>query len=500
MRSVRLGVVMMGLLGALGCDSEDSDSMDASMAEADGATAGGDAGMRVDGGPGELVVPEHYEFESRFAAGESSVSYSGQMARHLLIVDLKRYVDSLTAQIDGGDFEPAVEGDVTSRLEYFFSVPGADRASDPFLLATEPAALQSTYGDVSGSAYLLEKLAGNDAATDHRDWSEEFAGWDGAGSPTQLVRAWFDILEANAIDRANSVSRLSPAGEELPVHVTAEGWDVSQLLAKFLLGAVAFSQGADDYTDDDIEGKGIRSDNTAASGGAAYTPLEHAWDEAFGYFGANRAYGDFTAAALAGGPTYLDSNGDDAIDLRTEYAWGASVNAAKRDHGSAESARTDFMGEAWLAFRTGRAIITHAGGELTEEEMTMLRAQRDIAIGAWEKAIAATVVHYINDVLQVMADFDTAAYDHGRFLEHAKAWSEMKGFALMFQFNPRSPLSREDFLSFHQRVGDAPVLPAAGETVAEEYRVALREARAILGAAYGFDAANLGDDDGANGW
>ena len=312
------------------------------------------------------------------------------------------------------------------------------------------------------------------------------------------IRDSFETLEQNAIDRAAGVDRLSPALQPLPVHVTASGLDLQQLTEKFLLGALTFSQGADDYTDDDVDGKGLLVDNTMpASDGSPYTALEQVWDEAWGYFGAAEAYGSWTAESLSSGPRYMDVSGDGAIDLGTEYNWGASVNAAKRDDGAAVA--TDFMGQAFLAFRTGRAMIAHHG-ELDADERAALTEQRDLAIQAWEQAIAATVVHYINDTLQVMGDFGTPAYDHDRFLDHAKAWSEMKGFALMFQFNPRSPLTREQFTQLHTLMGDAPVLPAAGPLAADEYRENLRTARALLGAAYGFDAANLGDDDGNGGW
>jgi hypothetical protein len=76
----------------------------------------------------------------------------------------------------------------------------------------------------------------------------------------------------------------------------------------------------------------------------------------------------------------------------------------------------------------------------------------------------------------------------------------MKGFALMFQFNPRSPLGRDQFVQMHTLFGDSPVLPAEGTPAADDYRAALREARSMLGTAYGFDTANLGDDAGENGW
>ena len=40
----------------------------------------------------------------------------------------------------------------------------------------------------------------------------------------------------------------------------------------------------------------------------------------------------------------------------------------------------------------------------------------------------------------------------------------------------------------------------AGADATTAYRAALLEARAILGAAYGFAPENLGDNDGLNGW
>ena len=469
-----------------------------------------DAGPGADAGPadagGELVVPTNYEFDSRFTPGASSVDHGGQTARHVLMVDIKTYVGGLTADIDSGALDPA-EGTVVPRLEYFFSLDAADRAADPFRLSTDPACEQVTYGDLSSSANLLGKLAGNDTATDYRDWSTAFVGWSdpaiaahggGVDSPTNLVTAIFETLEANAVARGTGVDRLSPAGEALPVHVTESGIDLAELLQKLLLGALAFHQAADDYTDGDVAGKGLLSDNTVPDGDAPYSTLEHAWDEALGYFGAAATYGEFTAAGLAAGPVYADVDGSGGIDIFREHNFGACVNAAKRDVGATTA--TDFMGTAWSAFRTGRALITRADGVLDADEMSQLEAQRDLAIGAWEAAIAATVVHYINEVLVIMADFETAAYDHARFLAHAKAWSEMKGFALMFQFNPRSPLSASDFASLHGWIADAPVLPADGATAAADYRAALRQARALLGTAYGFDAANLGDDAGDGGW
>ena len=43
-----------------------------------------------------------YAFESRFVEGASSVSYSGQIARHALIVAMKSYISGLTDRLASG--------------------------------------------------------------------------------------------------------------------------------------------------------------------------------------------------------------------------------------------------------------------------------------------------------------------------------------------------------------------------------------------------------------
>ena len=96
-----------------------------------------------------------------------------------------------------------------------------------------------------------------------------------------------------------------------------------------------------------------------------------------------------------------------------------------------------------------------------------------------------------------MNKFGTPDYS---FATHAKHWGEMKGFALGLQFNPHSPVSDSDFDTIHNLFGDAPVLSNASAEEIESYRADLITARSLMGTAYGFDADNLGDDAGENGW
>ena len=68
------------------------------------------------------------------------------------------------------------------------------------------------------------------------------------------------------------------------------------------------------------------------------------------------------------------------------------------------AAATDYSQTAIDAFLRGRAIIHAAGDTLTESELADLEAERDALAGAWERAVAATVVHYLLRTRDVIRD------------------------------------------------------------------------------------------------
>ncbi|MCJ8272311.1 MAG: DUF4856 domain-containing protein, partial [Psychrosphaera sp.] len=63
-----------------------------------------------------------------------------------------------------------------------------------------------------------------------------------------------------------------------------------------------------------------------------------------------------------------------------------------------------------------------------------------------------------------------------------------KGFALAFQFNPRSPVTAEQFAQLHDLIGMQSAIEAANVA---DYTAKLLQARDILQAAYEFDAENV---------
>ena len=469
------------------------------------------ASLAACGGRSDVQQVEDAARSSRYAfvdaGAKSTVDYSGQTLRHLLIADWAAYLEKLTARIDSSELTPT-EGTVKSALEFYYRFDGEVGGQVAIGLQTNPSTLQSNYSELSPGKNLVGKVAGNDATGQHKDWSRALVGWGepGALSPGGLIERWVETLDHLAAERAAGRPQLTPSGSPVSeVYLTQLGLDLRQLLQKFLLGAVAFSQGADDYLDDDLEGSGLLSDNVALVEGTNYTELAHHWDEGFGYFGAARDYADYSDDEIAakGGREpyasgYHDTDGDGAIDLHREYNFGHAVNAAKRDRDSASTAPTDWTRQAIEAFVAGRRLIHEAAGRaLSGDELSQLRVYRNRALAAWERAIAASAVHYINEVLQDMQRFDTEDYD---FAAHAKHWSELKGFALSLQFNPHTPLSEGAFGELHQALQTAPVLPAADGERIDAYRAALLRARGLLARAYGFAADNLGDEQGVGGW
>ena len=387
----------------------------------------------------------------------------------------------------------------------------------------------ATYGDISTGKNLHKKIAGGDGeggGETSRLIDGEFFGWD-EGSPTlpiDLVNHWIQKQAELASDGvATIVVDATGASSAAHVNVDAHGRNYRQLMQKFLMGAVNFSQGTNDYFMTNFIGTNSEGINYVAAqdGTKSYTYAEHKFDEGFGYYGAARDgmdYTDLEARAKSGRDEYKngyhDSNGDGMIDLRSEYFFGHSQNCAKRDAGSASGPNpTDFSTEVMVPILAARQILSNAANkanpELTEAENTKMQEHIHHASVAWEKCIAATAVHYVNDVLNDIAEYTNGApASVGNFENVAKHWSELKGFALSLQFSPTSPFRDEavtavdldDLKMVLSLIGDAPVLadgsqngvPASGsaEDAVYAYAGKLVKARSIMQEAYGFSDHN----------
>ncbi|NKI19407.1 DUF4856 domain-containing protein [Spongiibacter sp. KMU-166] len=474
-----------------------------------GSSSGGSTPTGSDNTP---QVPTTYSFDSQITEGESAVSYTGQNARQILIEDLVATILDLT------DNPLRSQAEVEAELEFYIS-GDVDNTNYKYALEGETVIPGPTYGDISTGKNLADKIAGGNSTGGGEFGkliNDEFFGWAELGAndrPIHLVTRYIEnIAELATNGTAPTITVNGVPTQVDTVYVDEKGRDFRQLIQKFLLGAVNFSQGTNDYLLTDFAGANTQD------GSSPYTVAEHKWDEAFGYFGAARDYNDYTDEEISGAGgreaysgSYHDTDGNGSIDLRSEINFANSVNCAKRDRGSQSG--TDFSKTTFDAFLAGRFILNQYAASttaLSSEQQSELDSHIATAAKTWEKCIASTVVHYINDVIADMGEFSNGEFASvENFTNLAKHWSEMKGFALGLQFSPFSPfrdgsvsgITVDSLKTLLADMGDAPVLAdgsqngvaASGTAQAaiDDYIAKLEAARSTLKTAYGFADADV---------
>jgi hypothetical protein len=480
---------------------------DAGASPSDGSPSGGEPGLSpsdgaaapadadVDAGAGAVrgqcgvVSTAQYAF-----ASESRVAYGQAALDHVLIAELGAFIEGLTARAQAG--ERFDDGQLVALLAARLGAPPGMLADEAISLrlAGAPGRLEEHHGELSTDVDVLARLAGSDPEVEHRAWAEPaaFRGFADPNlgreprsgfSPRSLLDACFEQLEENAQNRALGFLQTDPTRAVLPLHVMRDGRDLKVLVQSFLLGAVAFARGVDVELDEDVVERGL-----AASDAPGASALEQAWDRAFGRFG---AAGDFDRYASAEGIAarrdgWLDTDGDCRVSLLGEVSLGAAALALP-------TASFAFAQDTFAQFVAGRRLLTGAQEPLSSADRARLIDLGMRAIRGWERSLAAVALHDLNQ-LEVQLGRALASAASYSFAEHARAWSELKGLGLAFQFNRRSPLAPASFEAFHAALGDAPTvpdtLPPRNGAALEAYRSRLGAARKLMVDAYGFDAAD----------
>lgn len=396
------------------------------------------------------AVPQQYVFDSRFKQGTSSVSYEGQTVRNLLIQDLSAAMAALAKP----GATPITEADLLRLYEH---ADASNLSSTTTITGGTP--LEARYSAIATSKKLSDKIS-----------PAVVVGFNATSDA--LVREWIRVIATNSQDPGKLGT---PA-----VLLDANGIEIPEIVNKLLLGAVSYYQATSVYMNGLLSKDNAAAADDGKGGTQPYTVMEHNWDEAFGYFGAARDYARYTDAQLAGTSSdyTFDSNGDGKIDFRSEYNFAFARNAGKRD----KSAGTDFSKEAFDAFLKARTAIVN------KASVSEIIAHRAAASLAWEKIIASTVAHYINDVATTMAALDGTRSKEA-LLRHQ--WSELKGFLASLQFNTMKRISDAQIQQLHALIGDRPVVAAPSTSAHTEYLAKLDDARNVLKSAYGFSDAHM---------
>ena len=359
---------------------------------------------------------------------KDSTSYTGQIARHVLHNSLKKLAGK-------GNGNPNPELKATM-MSYYSSKDAGRKIIDPTSKG-EFKVKQTMVDEISKGKNLKGKT-----------YKGLVNGFPGQMSGPEV----FEFL----IDKASSSNK----GFD-PV----TGYNYPQLISKFMMGAVFYSQAVDNYLDEKM-GADNKPNNKPYKKGAHYTGKEHSWDEAFGYFGApahamalnaKQAYGIAKRKDIK----VADANGDGVVDLKTEMTFAHAYYAA-----DADKAGTKYMHTIVDAFIKGRQLIRDAdGAALTDQQRAQLMSYVKVIKTNWERVIAEAAFKYAGSCYKDLEKLRTIVESNGdaskAFAAYGKHWGELKGFLMALETSGRS--LGETGVRMNRLVGYGPVLLGGGQ-------------------------------------
>ena len=351
----------------------------------------------------------------------NSVKYTGQMARQVLHDSLKALVKT---------------GDLNKMMAYYNGEDGLEIISPK---SKDGFPVKQTMIAEIGSGNLSGKM-----------YKGAIAGWGGLTGPETIEHMMQKASEVEGGFDPNT------------------GFDYTQLISKFAMGAVFYNQAVNNYLGKKME-IGQKPNSEPYKEGSYYTGKEHSWDEAFGYWG-SAAH----ALALSAEDNYnvakkkdlasADHNGDGVVDLYSEMTYAHAYYASSYDKGG----KTDYLATVNQAFIDGRLVITDAGGRnLSFDERTEMLAARDTIRENWQKVIAESVFKYAGSTYKDLVALEIIMDANGdtteAFRKYAKHWGELKGFALALQCGPEN--LGEAAVKMNRMMGFGPVLLNSSQVV-----------------------------------
>lgn len=369
-----------------------------------------DKKMAADNVYGKFPVTE----KSYTGSKTNSVSYSGQIARHVLHDTLKKLADS-----GNGSANPALKAKMMS---YY---AGKDKNRKIIAPATKKAFIvaETDVDQISKGKNLIGKT-----------YKGTITGMPNNMTGPELVKFW--------IDKASSAKK----GYDME-----HGYQYGQLISKFIMGAVSYNQAVDNYLDEKLRADN-KPNNKPYKKEAYYTGKEHSWDEGFGYFGtpahtltltARQVYEINKLGSKSKNPKEAlkaaDYNGDGKVNLKSEMTFGPAYYAAGLDSATYNAGnQTTYLTDITTAFLNGRKLIASANGKaLTDAQRATLRGYASTINDNWTNVLAEAAHRYAGLVHKDMEKIQTiieAKGNTGKALKaYIKHWGELKGFALALQ-------------------------------------------------------------------
>lgn len=320
----------------------------------------------------DLDPPETYEFMRN---SESSVAYPGQADRLNMVEEIKAYLSK------------GNKGDLLFKqaLVDMFENTGGDGGGNFSFTSDRKLSNKTFPPDLEDSP--------NDSLNYYDLFQSAAAASENGNSG---IRAQNGV--AGLIERENKGS---------DILVSGKGHEYVQFVEKGLMGSVMIHQIFNVYLTDDRIGSNV--ENEQLEEGKNYTPKEHHFDEAYGYWDAPR---DFT------------SPWPDAREEELRF-WANYSNVV-------DNVQNNLLGTNEIiqdAYILGRTAIVN-------KDQQTLNEQRDIIYENLELVAAATAVHYINSTLTELSSNNTGEAFH--------ALSEAWAFVNALKYSPRRKISLDE--------------------------------------------------------
>ena len=369
----------------------------------------------------------------------SSVSYKGQIARHLLHESLKKLAGK-----GQGKANPKLEKEM---LSYYSKKDGGRKILSPKNSVFFPIK-QSSIDTLSKNKNLSGKT-----------YKGTIIGFPNNMSGPEVIKFW--IKKASAAKKGYDFSN---------------GYQYQQLISKFIMGAVFYNQAVDNYLDEKLSSR-VKPNHKPYKKGAPYTGKEHSWDEAFGYWGApshtlslsaKQAYEIAKQGKKSKPKTnalkFADWNSDGKVDLYREMVHSPAYYASSYD----KKGKTKYLHTITKAFLDGRKLLAAAnGGKLTSKERNQLRSYAETIEYNWEKTLAESVFKYAGSVFKDAKKLNALIAKNikpGKALKnYIKHWGELKGFSLAIQTGRKNLGATAARLN--KLIGYGPVMPNSSQVI-----------------------------------
>lgn len=332
------------------------------------------------------------------------------------------YVESNATE---GPFAPAAyNGQLTRRaqLAEIVSISRDEPINFDITAALADGTLYTTEGAMSSSTNIRTKIDELNFDNDDTEVADDFAS---------LATKFVESAETNFAETASEgVAGMITTGDKKR-HVDENGLEFAQILEKGLYGPLFYDQMTDDYLRPVQAGSENEAGNNETAAGSDYategTSRQHAFDESFGYFGADPLTYPNADNTSNGDGEFIANYTFDFSD-ETEAAYGINLAQKIMD-----------------AYIIGRSALKAGEGfgpsQETTNEAVYEAARADIFLYV-EAGIAAAANHYLNEAISDVSDADK--------LHHL---SEALAFIYALGFNSEGRISADDVHGVLQELG-----------------------------------------------